>query len=649
MSKRELGDIGGASLDPDAPRAKRRKEGAAASPPHDQVTAQTTNTPGTKSEDEGQDIGGAGLGDETVKEQGLQLWQTIKDAVNKEGRTLSVDFLRLPSRRQYPAYYTQIKRPIALDDIKTNLNSGAYSSFEEVKQDFETCFVNAKRFNIKESQIWKDAKSLHKLVKKEYASMTGTGEDDDIDHAADGDGGGDGGDASGDEGDKKKSKGKAPNMNRLLKGRLQKLVDKTDDSGRVLSEVFMELPNKKQWSIYYKTIKRPQCIENIFKHLKRKEYHTPAEFARDVELVFSNAMEFNQDHTPIWEDAKVLRDYFRQLMSDLPPPYSLPEYSQPVKEPATHSTAKIKLKVPGAAPTAASPPVPADAPQPTNNPLLFRLPSMHGQGTSQGSSKSPANQSSVLPTPPAASSTIPLPQHPTPPTPAETPVQATSGATTYAHHYPNAIYQQTAASPVTRAPSLPAPTPNIPTAGPSTRPSATSQSMSHSPAPSTHRHRPLQHVCLTTKPLGRRLVLDYRDGVKSWSLRLVGGESGVVVAQVKFVGNEEEESSDEEKHPDEPGEDATPQIVKAKRGRGRPRKKPLVEVKVDPPPKVTNGKIPHKVPRGTEDVVVKLNGSLVDTSTPGEWDVDLPVGSNALEVGEKGGSVWKVYLERMIA
>lgn len=147
------------------------------------------------------------------------------------------------------------------------------------------------------------------------------------------------GEAGSDTEDKKK---KTPNMNRLLKTRLQKLVDKTDDeyvqaeirspcaddvlSGRVLSAEFMELPNKKQWPIYYKLIKKPQCLENIFvrsrradqpplphfyvliqKRLKRKEYHAPMDFANDVELVFSNALEFNQEHTQIWEDAMVLR------------------------------------------------------------------------------------------------------------------------------------------------------------------------------------------------------------------------------------------------------------------------------------------------------------------------------------------------------
>lgn len=78
-----------------------------------------------------------------------------------------------------------------------------------------------------------------------------------------------------------KKKSKAPNLGRLIKSRLQKLVDKTDDScvvhhdsqsqsshlsyrGRVLSTEFMELPSKKDWPMYYKQIKRPQCFENIF-------------------------------------------------------------------------------------------------------------------------------------------------------------------------------------------------------------------------------------------------------------------------------------------------------------------------------------------------------------------------------------------------
>lgn len=88
----------------------------------------------------------------------------------------------------------------------------------------------------------------------------------------------------------------------------------------------MELPLRKDYPTYYKEIKKPQSFENIFvrvynlilafpsnvrfyiqKHLKRKEYHTSGAFAAEVELVFSNAFTFNQEHSPVWEDAMLLR------------------------------------------------------------------------------------------------------------------------------------------------------------------------------------------------------------------------------------------------------------------------------------------------------------------------------------------------------
>lgn len=43
------------------------------------------------------------------------------------------------------------------------------------------------------------------------------------------------------------------------------------------------------------------------KKLKRKEYHTSAEFSKDVQLVFSNAVEFNSEGSQIHEDAQTLK------------------------------------------------------------------------------------------------------------------------------------------------------------------------------------------------------------------------------------------------------------------------------------------------------------------------------------------------------
>ena len=77
------------------------------------------------------------------------------------GRSLSNDFLSLPSKRLYSVYYSIIKKPLALDQIRLQIKSGQYKSLADIRLDFEQCFRNAKRYNLKGSQIWKDAKALH--------------------------------------------------------------------------------------------------------------------------------------------------------------------------------------------------------------------------------------------------------------------------------------------------------------------------------------------------------------------------------------------------------------------------------------------------------------------------------------------------------
>lgn len=57
-------------------------------------------------------------------------------------------------------YYKIIKHPIALDDISAFLERRTFRSLEAVKVQFDTMFKNAKKYNVKESQIWRDAKTL---------------------------------------------------------------------------------------------------------------------------------------------------------------------------------------------------------------------------------------------------------------------------------------------------------------------------------------------------------------------------------------------------------------------------------------------------------------------------------------------------------
>ena len=79
MSKRELGKLASV-VDVDAPRAKRRKEAAPQEEKKPEVDMDVDVTDDGKVKREQEDP--AKL--EQVKEQGLKLWQTLKDAVDKE-------------------------------------------------------------------------------------------------------------------------------------------------------------------------------------------------------------------------------------------------------------------------------------------------------------------------------------------------------------------------------------------------------------------------------------------------------------------------------------------------------------------------------------------------------------------------------------
>lgn len=56
----------------------------------------------------------------------------------------------------FPDYYVIVENPIGLEDIKAKIEKGGYPTLEAVRQDFQLCFNNAKKYNLKDSIICKD-------------------------------------------------------------------------------------------------------------------------------------------------------------------------------------------------------------------------------------------------------------------------------------------------------------------------------------------------------------------------------------------------------------------------------------------------------------------------------------------------------------
>lgn len=342
-------------------------------------------------------------------------------------------------------------------------------------------------------------------------------------------------------------------------------------------------------------------------------------------------------------------------MSDLPPPYTLPRYAR--------SSGKIKLKVPGTGisvtsvagallhgETATS----SNDQATTSNSLTLRLPAPGSAVTTkspvgaldslpQASSTSVAPPSAPAPVPASVRAPILAPTNSAasftstatpaavPKVAAPTPKVATVQPYAQYTHYPKAAYRQTTQPVATPQPSTSTATPPVQ--------HHTAHSVSRSPAPSLTGHRPLSEVLILTKPRGRPLWLDHRDGVKSWAIRLSHGEASLFVADVKFQGEDDRDSSDDEARDEEIEGPAL-----KKRVRGRTTKKSKAKGKLA----VVKDHASKKVSTPTqENIQIVLNGTSV-TTKPGEsgWEMELQTGLNVLEMGEKGGHVWKVYLEK---
>ena len=139
-----------------------------------------------------------------------------------------------------------------------------------------------------------------------------------------------------------------------------------------------------------------------------------------------------------------------------------------------------------------------------------------------------------------------------------------------------------------------------------------------------------------------------------WVMRVSKEERKLRVSDIKFLKDEGEESGMEEaqdEHEDrkEEEEEEEPEVEGVTRNgkkKGKGKGKGKVRGKTGGKSKaVRNVK---KVKPKMEEIQVKINGVVTKESEdhPGEWQLELLVGWNAIEIGEKGGLIWKVQAER---
>ncbi|XP_069623239.1 transcription activator BRG1 isoform X1 [Ranitomeya imitator] len=105
-----------------------------------------------------------------------------------------------------------------------------------------------------------------------------------------------------------------PNLTRKMK----KIVDavikyKDSGSGRQLSEVFIQLPSRKELPEYYELIRKPVDFRKIKERIRNHKYRNLNDLEKDVMLLCQNAQTFNLEGSLIYEDSIVLQSVFTSV------------------------------------------------------------------------------------------------------------------------------------------------------------------------------------------------------------------------------------------------------------------------------------------------------------------------------------------------
>lgn len=106
-----------------------------------------------------------------LQQQLEDIYETILNYTDENGRRLSDLFMVRPSKKLYPDYFVLIKHPMALDTIKKRITSNAYMEVKDMLEDIHLMFSNARVYNEEGSIVYEDANTLESLGYQKFTEI----------------------------------------------------------------------------------------------------------------------------------------------------------------------------------------------------------------------------------------------------------------------------------------------------------------------------------------------------------------------------------------------------------------------------------------------------------------------------------------------
>ncbi|XP_038668493.1 protein polybromo-1 isoform X1 [Scyliorhinus canicula] len=263
-----------------------------------------------------------------------QLFELVRGYRNSQGQLLAEPFFRLPSKKDYPDYYQQIKQPMSLQLIRQKLKNNEFENLDQMEADMNLMFENAKRYNIPNSAIFKRVLKLQQIMqakRKELARREYTEDGDSMVSSV-----------PSDTGSAKRKRLMIKYTHRFLNSSIKKLeksgkktesqlkhrlkvlyntiVESRDPTtGRRYCELFLVKPSKKDYPDYYKVILEPIDLKILEHNIRSEKYSSEEAFMDDLKLMFRNARHYNEEGSQVYNDANILEKILKEKKKELGP------------------------------------------------------------------------------------------------------------------------------------------------------------------------------------------------------------------------------------------------------------------------------------------------------------------------------------------
>ncbi|XP_041084665.1 probable global transcription activator SNF2L2 isoform X1 [Polyodon spathula] len=102
-----------------------------------------------------------------------------------------------------------------------------------------------------------------------------------------------------------------PKLTKQMNAIVDTVINYKDGASRQLSDVFYQLPSRKELPEYYELIRKPVDFKKIKERVRNHKYRSVGDLEKDIMLLCHNAQTFNLEGSQIYEDSIVLQSVFK--------------------------------------------------------------------------------------------------------------------------------------------------------------------------------------------------------------------------------------------------------------------------------------------------------------------------------------------------